>query len=240
MSTIKFKKGKSEFYVTVSKRVNDYFEERGISKHANAYMYIKTFIILGVLIGAYTTLLFGPYHHDTLLMFGLWIVTGLFSAFAAVNIGHDAIHEGYSSNKWVNKIMTHSFNFLGASAYMWSIIHNKAHHMYTNIDGHDEDMETLPIIRFSPNQKLMKVHKYQHLYAWLFYGLASISWVMIKDYKKFFSPYIGGLKNDHPKGQIFWLFFYKAIYYTLFIVVPFTLIEQPWWLILCGFLVMHS
>ena len=66
--------------------------------------------------------------------------------------------------------MSNAFNFMGASAYMWSIMHNQAHHMYTNIDGHDEDMETLPIIRFSPKQKYMNVHKYQHIYSFFFFS----------------------------------------------------------------------
>lgn len=236
---LKFPKDQTQFFSTVTKRVNGYFEERNISKHANGWMVLKVLTVMLMIVTAYYAVVFGGFYSQTYLMLALWAVLGFTSALLPVNIGHDAIHGGFSSKKWVNNIMSHAFNFMGASAYMWSIMHNQAHHMYTNIDGHDEDMETLPIIRFSPNQKYMSVHKYQHIYAFLFYGLASVSWVMFKDYKKFFSSYIGGIKNNHAPIQYFYLFFYKAIYYTLFIVIPFTFIPLPWYAILGGWLIMH-
>lgn len=236
---IKFPKDQTKFFSTLMKRINVHFEERNISKGANVWMVLKSITIVSILVIAYSTILSNQFADNMPLILTLWAITGFFSALAAVNIGHDAIHGSYSKKGWVNTLLSHSFNFLGASAYLWSIMHNQAHHMHTNINGHDEDLETLPIIRFSPFQKYMKVHKYQHIYAFLFYGLASISWVFLKDYKKFFAPDIGGIKKNHPPKEYFLLFFYKAIYYTLFIVLPFTVIEQPWYLILAGFLFMH-
>lgn len=236
---LKFPKDQTQFFSTLMKRVNDYFEEQNISKHANGWMVLKSLFIIGMLVTTYSLLLFGGFYNQIWIMLALWAFLGFSSALVPVNIGHDAIHGGYSGKEWVNKMMSNAFNFMGASAYMWSIMHNQAHHMYTNIDGHDEDMETLPIIRFSPAQKYMKIHKYQHLYAFLFYGLASISWVLFKDYKKFFSSHIGSIKNNHPAKEYFNLFFYKAIYYAIFIVLPFVFIEQPWYVILGGWLLMH-
>jgi len=236
---LKFPKDQTLFFSTLNKRVNQYFEEKNISRHANFWMVLKSLTIIGMMVTCYYALLFGGFHQSTGIMLLLWAALGFASALVPVNIGHDAIHGGYSGKKWVNNIMSHAFNFMGASAYMWSIMHNQAHHMYTNIDGHDEDMETLPIIRFSPNQKYMKVHKFQHFYAFLFYGLASVSWVLFKDYKKFFSSHIGSIKNDHAPIQYFYLFFYKAIYYSIFIILPFVIIQQPWYVILGGWLLMH-
>lgn len=236
---LKFPKDQTQFFSTLTKRINTHFEEKNLSKHANGWMIAKTLFILTMVVSAYYAVVFGGFYDNIPLMLGLWAILGFVSALAPVNIGHDAIHGGYSSKQWVNNLMSHAFNFFGASAYMWSIMHNQAHHMYTNIDGHDEDMETLPIIRFSPAQKFMKIHKFQHLYAFLFYGLASVTWVLFKDYKKFFSDYIGGIKNNHAAKEYFFLFFYKAIYYTIFIVIPFTVIGQPWYVILGGWLLMH-
>jgi len=236
---IKFPKDQTKFFSTLMKRINLHFEEKNISKNANIWMVLKTLTILVVLIGSFSLLLTNRFVNNLPITFLLWGITGFFGALAAVNIGHDAIHGSYSSKPWVNKLLSHSFNFMGASAYLWSIMHNKAHHMHTNVDEYDEDLETLPIIRFSPFQKYMKVHKYQQWYAFLFYGLASISWVFLKDYKKFFAEDIGGMKNNHPKKEYFLLFFYKAIYYTLFIILPFALIDLSWPVILGGFLFMH-
>lgn len=236
---LKFPKDQTQFFSTLTKRINSYFEDNNISKHANGWMVLKSLSILAMVATAYYLVVFGGFYENTPLMLGLWAILGFVSALAPVNIGHDAIHGGYSSKEWVNKLMSNAFNFFGASAHMWSIMHNQAHHMYTNIDGHDEDMETLPIIRFSPAQKHMKIHRFQHIYAFFFYGLASITWVLFKDYKKFFSSHIGSIKNNHAPKEYFYLFFYKAIYYTIFIVVPFTVIPLPWYAILGGWLLMH-
>jgi linoleoyl-CoA desaturase len=48
-----------EFSQEVKKRVNAYFEEQNISKHANAAMVIKTAVILGVYWGAYALIMLG-------------------------------------------------------------------------------------------------------------------------------------------------------------------------------------
>ena len=234
---IKFQRGKSEFYSTLSKRVDEMFEEKKASKNANFEMVFKTFFFLGWIAACYYLLMFTSL--NDVVFYVVWAVLGLGCAFAAVNIGHDAIHGAYSKKKWINDLMSNSFNILGASAYMWNFMHNKAHHMNTNIQDYDEDLNSLPIIRMSPKQPLKPIHKWQHIYAPLFYGLGSISWVFLKDYKKFFSNDIGGYEMNHKFKDYFFLFFWKAVYYTLFIVVPFMIIDRPWNQILGGFLLMH-
>ena len=54
-----------------------------------------------------------------------------------------------------------SINMLGGNANMWKLQHNVLHHTYTNIQGHDEDIEAGRIIRFSEHTKWHKFHKYQ-------------------------------------------------------------------------------
>lgn len=172
--------------------------------------------------------------------FVLWAILGLFTAFIGLNISHDAVHGSLSKSKTINKILGYSFNLIGANSYIWNVTHNIVHHTYTNIEGHDEDIMQIPLLRMCPHQKLRKVHRHQYWYAFFFYSLASLSWVFIKDYVKFFKKEIGNYDNkNHPRLQYFILFFSKAIYYTLFIVVPFVFIKALWWQILLGFLLMH-
>jgi linoleoyl-CoA desaturase len=104
------------------------------------------------------------------------------------------------------------FNLIGANAYVWSITHNIVHHTYTNIPGHDEDIDVAPgLIRLSPEEKVNKLQRYQHIYAFLLYALASLSWAFRKDFKKFFQKKIGGSYNSkHPRKEYFNLFFLKA------------------------------
>jgi linoleoyl-CoA desaturase len=132
------------------------------------------------------------------------------------------------------------FNLVGASDYMWSIMHNIVHHTYTNIQGHDEDIELVPILRMSPHQPYKKIMKYQHIYAFILYGFTTLSWVFFKDYKKFFQKQIGNYENkNHPKSEYFFLFFYKIAYYFLFIALPIMVLDMSWWQVLLGFVLLH-
>jgi len=165
---------------------------------------------------------------------------GFLTAMVGVNVSHDAIHGSYSKNSTINKQLGMFFNYIGANDYTWSIMHNIVHHTYTNIPKYDGDIEQVPILRIEPTQKLMPIHKYQHIYAFFLYCLGTLSWVFIKDYKKFFQHQLGGYyRKTFPKKEIYRLFIYKAIYYSMFLVAPFFVIDLPWYYILLGFLTGH-
>jgi linoleoyl-CoA desaturase len=84
------------------------------------------------------------------------------------------------------------------------------------------------------------VHRHQYWYAFFFYSLASLSWVFIKDYVKFFKKNIGNYNNKkHPAREYYVLFLSKAFYYVFFVIIPFVYIDALWWQILLGFLLMH-
>ncbi len=238
-SKVRFTKSKElDFYTALNKKVDAYFERENLSKKGNGVMFLKLAFYPTVLVSAYSLLLFADV--PVAVQFLLWIVMGLFIAFTGLNISHDAVHGSLSGNKMVNTILGYSFNIIGANSYMWNITHNIVHHTYTNIEGHDEDIQLISLLRMSPHQKLRKVHKYQYLYAFFFYSLASLMWVFIKDYIKFFKRKIGNYDNkNHPPIEYVILFLSKAIYYTIFIVLPFVFIKALWWQILLGFLVMH-
>lgn len=239
MSRLKFKTtSKSAFLPTVRLRVEQYFTDSGISPNANRHMWGKTIFFLGGFVTLYALIISN--------VFGVWlllpvaILLGMFSAFVGFNICHDAIHESFSSNKYVNKAFGFVFNLLGANPYVWSITHNVVHHTFTNIPGHDEDIEVAPgLIRISEEAPVNKVQRFQHLYAFPLYSMASISWVFRKDYKKFFQSQIGQLKVRHPKAEYFNLFFFKAIYYSLFIVLPLLVLDITWWQFIIGFMALH-
>ena len=227
-----------EFYGTVRQRVEEYFRERNLSKNANATMVFKTVLFLGSLTACYLLIMLMdfPWYANLVLV----SVLGLSAAFIGLNISHDAIHGSYSKHPIVNKILGFSFNMVGANAYMWSIMHNVVHHTFTNIPGIDEDIEPIPLIRISPDQKLKKIQRYQHIYAYFFYGLTSISWVLMKDFKKFYQKKIGNYDNKHHEPiEYFNLYFFKALYFTLFLVLPLVFLNMAIWKILLGFFIMH-
>lgn len=236
---IRFSKANGlDFYSTLNKKVENYFVYNRLSKKGNGDMLLKVLFYPTVLITAYLFLISAG--NVLPVQYLLWIVIGFFTAFIGLNISHDAVHGALSENKMVNKILGYSFNIIGANSYVWNITHNIVHHTYTNIEGHDEDLRSISLLRMSPHQKFKKIHRQQYWYAFFFYSLASLMWVFIKDYKKFFQKEIGNYDNKtHPVKEYVILFFSKVVHYMLFIIIPFIFIQALWWQILLGFLLMH-
>jgi len=230
---------KSGFLPTLKARVENYFKTRRLSKHANKFMVFKTILFLSLMVLFYVLII--AVTLPLLIKLGLAILLGMTMAFIGFNICHDALHGAYSSNKKINKSLGFLFNIIGANTYVWNLTHNIVHHSYTNIVGHDEDIEIAPgLIRVDPADKLNKIQRYQHIYAFFLYGLTTLSWFFRKDYYKFFKKNIGESHvNKHPRIEYFNLFFYKIIYYSLFIVLPLLLMDITWWQFLIGFIAMN-
>ncbi|WP_159799862.1 acyl-CoA desaturase [Flavobacterium sp. MK4S-17] len=230
---------RSLFFATIRKRVDQYFKDNDTSQNANRQMWFKTLFFITGFFTLYGLIISNAF--NVWVMLPLTVLLGMFSAFVGFNVCHDAIHGSFSSSKAVNKILSMVFNLLGASPYVWSISHNVVHHTYTNIPGHDEDIEVAPgLIRLSEQEPVNRIQRYQHLYAFPLYGLASVSWAFRKDFVKFFQPKLGQHKIKHPKREYFNLFFYKAVYYFLFIVLPLLVLDITWWQFLIGFAALHT
>ena len=229
-----------EFFRELRNRVNNYFTENNIPKTANIAMKFKTvfmlclyFIPLGLLISGTVTSLW-------MVMF-MWFIMGFGMSGIGLSIMHDAIHGSYSNNKYVNKILGFSLNLLGGYNVNWKIQHNVLHHSFTNIENHDEDI-AIPVMRFTPNQKLKKIYKYQAYYAVFFYGIMSIYWFLAKDFIKL----RGYHKQDllAPQGltyrkALIQVTFYKLFYAFLTLGLPIYFAEIHWWQMILGFLIME-
>lgn len=229
---------KCTFYVTLRQRVDSHFQEKQLSVHANLAMWFKACTFLTSFIGLYMAILLGGLGSIAMLIMAIGL--GMCGAFVGFNICHDAIHKAFSANAYVNKLFGVLFSFIGASPYVWSICHNIVHHTYTNISGHDEDIDIAPgLIRFCNNEPINKLQRYQHFYAFGLYSLAMLSWVFRKDFKKFFQAQIGTQKTNHPKIEYFNLFFFKFLYYFLFIGLPLLILDIAWWQFMIGFFAMQ-
>jgi linoleoyl-CoA desaturase len=155
-------------------------------------------------------------------------------------VAHDALHGGYSASPRVNGLLGYSFDLMGANGYMWKITHNVIHHTYTNIHGVDEDLTVSPLLRLSPDAPRYGFHRYQHLYGWLAYGLATLNWLFLKDYQQFLKKDIGPYTNKtHPRKEVVILLVTKAFVLFYSLVVPLLVLPLPWWQVLVGFLAMH-
>ena len=238
---IKFNKTKDPDFITeLREEVNKYFTQNHISPHANAAMVLKTIILLTITFGAYALILtnwFSPWE-----MLFLAIIMGLGVAGIGFSIQHDANHGAYSSNPIVNKILGLTLNLVGGNAFTWKIQHNILHHSYTNIYNLDEDLDAGIIVRLSPNAPLRKFHKYQQYFAFAAYSLVTLSWFLLKDFKKI-KRYHGGANEGYQKPvpalEYVILYLSKLIYIAYAIVVPLLVLNIHWWLFLIGFLAMH-
>ncbi|WP_240386274.1 fatty acid desaturase family protein [Balneola vulgaris] len=227
-----------EFSKAVKNRVQQYFDEQGISKHANVQMVLKTLIILTVYVGAYLGILFGGLPLST--MWVLCLVMGIGMAGIGFSISHDALHGSYSSNNKVNTLIGLTFDLAGANGYIWKITHNIIHHTYTNIHGHDEDLEVAEFIRLSPHSEYKPIHRLQHILAFPAYSFATLFWVFVKDYWYFFKPELGPYENKkHPLKEWVILIVTKALYYTYTLVLPYLLLDITWYQLAIGFVSLH-
>lgn len=233
-------KDQPEFFLELTKKVNGYFKEKGISKYANANMVIKTIFMLALYFVPFVLMVTGVVSTYGLVML-MWGLMGLGMSGIGLSIMHDANHGAYSKSKYVNNALGYLINFLGAYHINWKIQHNVLHHSYTNVDGYDGDIEN-PVLRFSPTQKRKGYFKFQAFYAPFLYGLMTLYWILTKDFQR--------LKNYHNKGLLEkqGLSFKKALsqsiinkiwYLALTIGLPMLTVSLPWWYIILGFLFMH-
>jgi linoleoyl-CoA desaturase len=174
-------------------------------------------------------------------LIGLYIIISFGKAGIGMGIMHDANHNSYSSNKNVNNILGLSLNLIGANKRVWNIQHNILHHTYTNIDGADDDLNVPGLLRFSPHTKLRKIHRFQHIYAWLLYGLSTLFWMTSKDFVRITRFRKMGMVKDRRSFYMTLLniTFWKVIYFSYALVIPILIVPFSGWYVVLAFVLMH-
>ncbi|MEX0995520.1 MAG: acyl-CoA desaturase [Flavobacteriaceae bacterium] len=240
-SSIRFsRKDPVHFFKTLNTRVNDYFKERNLKKTGNWKLHLKTIVMFALFLTPYFLILTLNIPGWAQLL--LTIVMGVGMAGVGMNVMHDGNHGSYSSKKWVNKFMGSTIYILAGNVYNWQVQHNVLHHTYTNIHGHDEDMEAGRIMRFSKHAEWKRFHKYQHLYSVLLYGLLTFNWALTTDFKQtrdYLKRKLSYGEFPNPVKQWSIVVISKIIYISIWIVIPMLILSIAWWKVLIGFFVMH-
>lgn len=229
-----------EFINTLRKRVHLYFKENNLERHGGKRMIAKTIFM--------TLLYFVPYF---LMMFGLvtsslgvyviYLFMGLGMAGLGLALMHDANHDVYSKNKRINRIIGGVLNVLGGYDINWKVQHNVLHHSYTNVEGYDDDIDTVSFLRFSPHKERYSIHKYQHIYAWFLYCLMTMAWITTKDFMqiKRYSK-MGYMKSFGTETKLMTeMILWKVFYYAYTLIIPLIILPVAWWVIVAGFLSLH-
>ena len=199
-------------------------------------MYVKTAIILTWFFSSYAFLVFAPLP----IWAGIMTSVSLALAAAAVgfNIQHDGNHGAYSGNTRINSLMALTLEMLGGSSYIWSYKHNKMHHTYANIHGHDDDIDLGFLGRLCPHQKRLPFHRYQHFYIWGLYGFLQIKWAFFDDFRDAIRGRIGKLSFPRPKGLNLLIFLGgKLFFFSLVFLIP--AFFHPFWVV-CLFYLLTS
>lgn len=227
-------KADNDFATVVKHRVDAYFAEKGISRHANWEMYGKAFLHVVVFLGLYLGILSEEFSKPVMLIMAT--IIGIMHGLVGMNISHDALHNAYSSSSRVNKLLGYTYDFVGLSSYVWKVTHNFHHHIYTNVPGVDHDIQQSIFLRFSPKDKHYWFHKYQHFYTFFFYCLTGINWMFFSDYKWMLTERV---KRQISTGEMVAFFFFKALNFTLFFIIPMLVMTLPWWQIVIGYLFLQ-
>lgn len=232
------KRDPTSFLAEAKARTAAYFAECGRSDKADARMVLKTIVILASAIGSYVAILSNRF--SAWEMLGLTMFLGLAVAGMGFSIAHDALHGAYSHHPVVNRLLGFSFDLVGANSYMWKITHNVIHHTYTNITDVDEDLSVSPLLRLSPDAKHLWFHRYQHLYGFAAYGLATLNWFFVKDYWQFLKRDLGPYRDKRHSGWAWTiLVLTKLACVGYLLVLPWLVLDLAWWQIAIGFLAMH-
>lgn len=235
-------KGKDSFFDAVIERVNTYFETRHISPYANTEMWIKTIVMLLLYFVPYILMVTGLAAGNPWLFFGFWFLMGLGMSGIGTAVMHDANHGTYSPNKRVNSFISYILEIIGGYTVNWKIQHNVLHHTYTNVEGLDEDIDSMGLLRLSPHQPRRWYHRYQHIYAWFFYMIMTLYWMTAKDFLQVIRYKKHDLlikQNISLKQALLRITAYKLFYYSYIMVLPILFSGMPWYFVVGGFLLMH-
>ena len=218
--------GGGDFHAELKQRVRALLEEPGREHRAQMRMYVKSAVMAGWLVASWIglVLLAQTWWQAGLLATSL----GLAMAGLAFNISHDANHGSYSPHRRLNRAMGWTMDLMGASSYVWRAKHNVVHHTYTNIAGADSDIDSMPFARFAPDQRRRVLHRFQHLYIWVLYGLFAIKWHTLGDFDHLRKGVIGETPVRWPRGGDlvgFWAG--KLAFVAWSVVIP--LLLHPAW-----------
>jgi linoleoyl-CoA desaturase len=193
-------------------------------------MYLKTAIIMMVFFTFYSLLVFVAATWWQALP--LAILLGLSMAAIGFNIEHDGSHQAYSKYAWINRLMAMTMDLIGASSYVWHWKHVVVHHTYTNVTGHDADIELGFLGRLTPHQKRFKFHRWQQFYLWPLYGVNVIKWHLFDDFRDVILGRIGSQRMPRPKRwELASFICAKALFITTAFGFP-LLLHRAWVILL--------
>lgn len=221
-----------DFSAVLKQRVQDHIHQLNLSIKANLSMVMKSIFFMGLISLAYGLLLLGKGGGGWALE-GWYCLLGVLSAFGTLNIVHDALHDSYTKYRGINRLLGFIMDIFGGSSFYWKKEHTVDHHTFTNIIGHDADLNVPFLIRVCPEGKRNLIQRFQHFYAPLLYCLNLMRWTWYSDYKRM----VKTLRSAKPfYGDVIAALLFKAVHISLFLIIPMLALHAAWWQILIGYI----
>jgi linoleoyl-CoA desaturase len=228
----------SSFPKVLRRRIDDFFSDGNISPKADRTMWVKIAVGLVVLAGSWIA--FYVLNPNSWRFVGLYLLNALAQTFLLLNIAHDSNHNAISPVRAVNKALNYVFDVCGINSYMWRILHHRGHHSCINLYGEDDALTGRRVLRFTPHEPRVRLHRFQHIYALFLYALFSLDYVFLRDFECFFFPSHEYLKQKkHPAREYIILFAGKGFYLTYMLILPVVLLGKSPLLVLLAFLLAH-
>jgi linoleoyl-CoA desaturase len=228
----------SRFAEVLRWRIDDFFTEHNLSPKADRAMALKVALGLAVWMAGFLCL----YSPSPLLwrLQAAYVLLAIAQIFLLLNVAHDSIHGAVSHRPLVNRLLAYIYDGCGVSSHLVRILHNQGHHSCINLHGEDDPLEGRRVFRFTRSVARKPFHRFQHLYAPLFYALFSIDYVFMRDFEDFFFPAQGCLKRlKHPVREYAVLFAGKSLYLAFMILLPILYLGYSAASVIAGFFVMH-
>ncbi|WP_185964858.1 fatty acid desaturase family protein [Flavobacterium franklandianum] len=146
---------------------------------------------------------------------------GIMTTLIFVNLIHEACHNTLFEKKWKNKVMMYFFDCMGANSFIWMNRHISMHHNYPNTIGWDSDIEQGNPLKLFPSETFSPIQKYQHYWIFLLYPLFLLNWLLVRDFRDFYSSkrYIRKFVKI-PLTEHFKLWFFKLLFFSYAIIIP--------------------
>lgn len=236
---MKFSKSNSNpFFNGIRPLVENYFLSKKINKKGNWVLVLKGVILLSIFTISYFSIFLANASFIKIAV--AYILIGLSGVMIVFNLVHDASHQAISKNKLINRSICFIGDLVGINTHIWDIRHNLQHHTFTNILGGDLIIESIPLIRLSPQQPYKYFHKYQLFYAPFLYMFYSFYWMFIIDFKLFLKKDICNLHNiKHTPKEWFILITTKLFYVFYMIVLPWMFTPLSVLSVFALFIIMH-
>lgn len=237
MKKIKFVSNEDgdKFFRELKKEVNNYFVSNKITQFADNEMKFKCILWISLWAISWAGVIYFKDQFYIAFSFGfLHMFTHLMIAF---NIAHDANHSALFSSRKVNNFLGNFMELIGVNKKMWLIGHNNEHHSYINVHEHDNNIDGHNILRLSPNDQWKKHHRFQWLYATIIYGLSTLHYSTIRDFK-LLKKYDSN-KEINSFRFVGEMLLFKLLYFSYLFIVPIFVFGVSLKLILAYFLLGH-